>query len=1260
MTDARRRLLSWVRDGLAGQIAGADPGAGAAPARATLATQVTLATDRPADAVVVDGPRLALHGPGDVTGLDPRQILRTDPVAGATAFETDHIALVEFDDPALPWRLTPLAGEAGRGLRPWLVLVVVDTAAPGVVLRSDPRTALAILDCPIGELPDLARSAGWAHAEVATAGDELLADVLAQRPERAVSRLLAPRRLAPERRYLACVVPAFEHGRLAGLGRPVPADGQTAPAWPGESSLVTLPVYHSWSFATGPSGDFATLAQRLRATPLDPGWLELSLKAADDELTEALGDDPGLTRLLPALTEPGLEVPGDVPAAFSAALEAILGRGADTVTPPLYLSSHIGRGGLWGPGEPPWMRELNLDPRWRAAAGLGAEVVRVHQEALMSAAWRQAAALEQVNRELQRGRLGRAVSASLHRRHFTAPGAAAAKARATGSGAAASAAAARAASDGADLLVQRAAVALHRIAGAAEPGAPAAPPTLGAQVATHEPTASTASADVQRAARPTGPAARTGGAGTDAPLPSAVTDIATNRLVPAPPVPAAADAGVLDRYTGDGTKYGDIDADLVGGADEWWRTESVISQPLVSPGPFGYLTDLVVIQEATPPAPAWPAPPPPPATVAVRRGVDFDGRVGPGAAPVALPGDPAKPTPRLAGGLVTRALDGQPRVLLAALERISWYDEWSQVWHYQWDAFVRWLGFGADGTPQPGSYLLLEHAEGAPRAADIALRRRAGQPDSAAELVLAWAASSAVFVRRYALDTRQPDGGSRRLPMFVYEPVDIAIDLVPVAPAAGAPAEEPRDLVVAAAIATTQWRESGPFSPPYSASVWVVQWWVGQRFASGQEAWSAARSVTMADRVAGDQTSATLSLTITDLDGDGAPDLVVSLGFDAPQAGGGSRRLTRQRIGHGLDAPSGPQWDAGHDLDVPPLAGAATTVCVFGDVAAGRAARVRDLGDNFKAAAARHQHLLINDATAGTRARPAGYDVADVAAGVTAALDPATTIPAAVSDRVSLGGAALTDAPSSKLVRGAGAADPLRDRLYEPSFPQAMSEPLRELLPELVFPGADSLPDDGVALLGGNSELIAAYLAGANHELGRELLWRGFPSSGRATWFRSFFDARSADPAVASGDIRDIADWGDSGGLADKTTGAASDRSVILLVRGELLRRYPNAVVLAARAVVVGGRREPAADVLTPAFSGRAGAGVSLFSFAIAADEVATDPGWFFIFAEPPTEPRFAASTDPDWAQPGARAAAALLRAPVRVAFHASDLVLGP
>ena len=294
---AQRHLLSWVRDGIAGRLtdADADPGSGPIRARATLTTGLTV------NGTAVTGPKLALHGPGDVTGIDPRQIIRTDPAPGATAFESSHFALVEFDDPGLPWRLTPAAPHPQKGLRPWLVLVVVDTAAAGVRLTTDPRRPLPVLEVPLAELPDLASSAAWAHAEVTAIDGEDVAKLLAERPERTVSRLISPRRLADGHRYLACVVPAFEHGRLAGLGEPVPTTETTGPAWSGGTGTVRLPVYHHWSFATGVDGDFPALAAKLSPAVMDPGFRQLYYRDADPAVTAAIGTDPGLTTMLPAL-----------------------------------------------------------------------------------------------------------------------------------------------------------------------------------------------------------------------------------------------------------------------------------------------------------------------------------------------------------------------------------------------------------------------------------------------------------------------------------------------------------------------------------------------------------------------------------------------------------------------------------------------------------------------------------------------------------------------------------------------------------------------------------------------------------------------------------------------------------------------------------------------------------------------------------------------------------------------------------------------
>ena len=115
----------------------------------------------------------AADGAGQVTGIDPRQVVRTDPARGARNFEPNYFPLVEFDDPSLPWLFTPASANSQARLRPWLVLVVVPQARPGHP-AAPPRTA-----APAGaarstrrrrsadELPDLADSWAWAHAQLA-------------------------------------------------------------------------------------------------------------------------------------------------------------------------------------------------------------------------------------------------------------------------------------------------------------------------------------------------------------------------------------------------------------------------------------------------------------------------------------------------------------------------------------------------------------------------------------------------------------------------------------------------------------------------------------------------------------------------------------------------------------------------------------------------------------------------------------------------------------------------------------------------------------------------------------------------------------------------------------------------------------------------------------------------------------------------------------------------------------------------------------
>ena len=351
-----------------------------------------------------------LLGPGDVIGIEPGQILRMTPSPAARDAEPDFFPLVEFDAPDLPWAYSPALPDGSRWV-PWIALVVIE-AQPGVrvdpgergqshwILRMPPDVARR-------ELPDLADAATWAHAQVACASAAEIAATLANAPDRTLGRLLAPRRLAPNREYLACVVPTFLTGRVAGLGGDPASDPAVRtgrePAWSATDIPAELPVYHTWRFRTGAAGDFEALAQRLRPTPLDasipPPALNLATPAG-----------------LVVDWEPPLRVPGSKgqrpprPAAAVAEIRKALKGG--TVTAPVLGPSYFGSSWLDERSLSPltaWAPELNLTPMWRAAAGLGAEAVRGEQEALVAAAQEQFDAQRAAQREGRRKQLATTV-----------------------------------------------------------------------------------------------------------------------------------------------------------------------------------------------------------------------------------------------------------------------------------------------------------------------------------------------------------------------------------------------------------------------------------------------------------------------------------------------------------------------------------------------------------------------------------------------------------------------------------------------------------------------------------------------------------------------------------------------------------------------------------------------------------------------------------------------------------------------------------
>jgi hypothetical protein len=146
---------------------------------------------------------------------------------------------------------------------------------------------------------------------------------------------------------------------------------------------------------------------------------------------------------------------------------------------------------------------------------------------------------------------------------------------------------------------------------------------------------------------------------------------------------------------------------------------------------------------------------------------------------------------------------------------------------------------------------------------------------------------------------------------------------------------------------------------------------------------------------------------------------------------------------------------------------------------------------------------------------------------------------------------------------------------------------------------------------------------------------------------------------VPTRDIKPIHTWKTTNALGVNLTPEGNDL-LLLLLRGDLLQRYPKATVYLQRAqwkrnaqgaIVKENNlalREPipltaaasAWDTNTrfPSFSGRIGADITFLGFPLSRDEargrsrenvpdtLSGEPGWFVAFQEQPTEPRFGLS----------------------------------
>lgn len=453
VTVGRYTFSSWLRRGIGTRIVEPDrlgTGGSGTKQRATV----------PVDVVLNGAPQsksFSLIGPGDVIGVNPQMVVRTEPVAWVADFEPNYLAFIEFYDEDFLWRYTPARAQ-GDKLSPWLALLVLEAGAGGsagefaATSRRQPLPSITVAESALPLLTD-----NWAlghvhinegHAD-ATSFERFLLSLRrpgAANADKIISRLFSARRLNPNTAYAAFLVPSFETGRLAGLGAdPSNADSQ-APAWTPGNGDVELPVYHQWSFRTGENEDFELLVERLQPRPVDRRVGIRSMDASVPGFGLAAGADIGPVEppsspqttlgLEGALRAPTTE---SSPAAlaldrpFFAELadllnlpddrrQSALGEIDPVVAPPIYGGPHALTERI-DPQQSGWVSQLNRDPRMRVSAGYGTRVIQRHQEDYAARAWAQVKSIIEQNRLTNQVRVGLEVALTFHSSFFAKLGA---------------------------------------------------------------------------------------------------------------------------------------------------------------------------------------------------------------------------------------------------------------------------------------------------------------------------------------------------------------------------------------------------------------------------------------------------------------------------------------------------------------------------------------------------------------------------------------------------------------------------------------------------------------------------------------------------------------------------------------------------------------------------------------------------------------------------------------------------------------------
>ena len=254
-----------------------------------------------------------------------------------------------------------------------------------------------------------------------------------------------------------------------------------------------------------------------------------------------------------------------------------------------------------------------------------------------------------------------------------------------------------------------------------------------------------------------------------------------------------------------------------------------------------------------------------------------------------------------------------------------------------------------------------------------------------------------------------------------------------------------------------------------------------------------------------------------------------------------------------------------------------------------------------------------------------------------------------------------------------------------PVYPEPAYYYLKQISDRFILPASGSMPDNSMALFVNNPAFVEAFLCGMNTEMGRELLWREYPTDSRGSYFRKFWDTevkKNIREEIRNDtffDILPIHKWEhqeaptqyvphNSRKLGQNHT-AGKDNLLIFAIKGELLKKYPETIIYLSKAFLDGDKIQinPDAVKILPDLSAWLSEDTYIVGFPADLNELTgnpatRNPGYFLTFMNRPGETRFGYYEDSSAPAPVNHAgdtAANLLVQPAIFGKHVSQFLSG-